>query len=223
MRAVGTEVIIVDQKDANGGYLGSRIALIERMCKADPQMVWINQYANASNWQAHFETTAPEILAEFPRVDHLFIGTGTAGTLMGCARYFQIHSPQTRVVAVDAEGSVAFGTPAKPRKIPGIGTSRKPEILNAELVDAVVHVPEVATIRMCRELAKRGLLVGGSTGTVLSGVRMSADTIGPHDVVVAIMPDLGFKYLDTIYNDDWIHRYYGNLLPLEREELRRIA
>ena len=214
MRAVGSEVIVVDKKDANGGYLGSRIALIESMCKADPKMVWINQYANESNWLSHFDTTAPEILAEFPKVDHLFVGTGTTGTLMGCARYFRNHSPNTRIIAVDAAGSVTFGTKSGPRHIPGIGTSRRPELLDESLVDAVVHVPELETIRTCRELAACGLLLGGSTGSVLAGIKRYGGTLKRDDVVITIMPDLGSKYLDTIYSDQWVERHYGSLNEL---------
>jgi 2,3-diaminopropionate biosynthesis protein SbnA len=211
MRAVGAAVIVVDQKDENGGYLGSRIALIETMCRADPSLVWINQYANESNWRAHFDTTAPEILAEFPRVDHLFIGAGTTGKLMGCARYFRQHSPRTRIIAVDPEGSVTFGTPSKPRKIPGIGTSRRPELLDESLIDAVVHVPEIETVRLCRELAAQGVLLGGSTGSVIAAIRRSGRLLSRSDVVITIMPDLGSKYLDTIYSDEWVERHYGNL------------
>jgi 2,3-diaminopropionate biosynthesis protein SbnA len=209
MRAVGANVIVVRDKDPNGGYLGSRIALIKKMCEDDPELVWVNQYANDGNWRAHYETTAPEILKEFPRVDYLFIGAGTCGTLMGCARYFRDHSPATRVVAVDAEGSVTFGAKPGTRRVPGLGTSRTPEIVDRNLIGSVVHVAEVDTIRMCRALAKRGLLIGGSTGTVLAGVERWKAEIRSSDVVVMIMPDLGFRYVDTIYNDDWVQRHYG--------------
>jgi N-(2-amino-2-carboxyethyl)-L-glutamate synthase len=218
MRALGAKVIIVREKDANGGYLGTRIALIRTMCAEDPRLVWVNQYANRGNWQSHFQTTAPDILKEFPRVDHLFIGAGTGGTLMGCARYFNDHSPATRIIAVDAEGSVTFGTVPGPRRVPGLGTSRRPEIIDDSLITSVVHVAEVDTIRMCRGLAKRGLLFGGSTGTVLAGVKKLEAEIKPSDIVVAIMPDLGFKYIDTIYNDAWVENHYGDLAEPEKEK-----
>jgi N-(2-amino-2-carboxyethyl)-L-glutamate synthase len=211
MRAVGSEVIVVDKKDTNNGYLGTRIALIHEMCQADPNICWVNQYANAANQQAHFHTTAPEILADFPAVDFLFVGTGTTGTLMGCAEYFRVHSPTTRVIAVDAEGSVTFGGPSKSRWIPGIGTSRRPELLDHRLVDTVIHVPEPQTIRMCRQLASRGLLLGGSAGAVLAGVQMFGPQIRHDDTVVAIMPDLGTKYLDTVYCDTWVESHFGTL------------
>ena len=210
IRAVGAQVIVVNKKDAEGGYLGTRIELIRAMCRDDPSLIWINQYANPSNWLAHYDSTAPEILGEMGKVDLLFVGAGTTGTLMGCIRYFKEFSPATRIVAVDAEGSVTFGTPAGRRRIPGLGTSCTPPILDRSLVSDVIHVPERETIRMCLRLAKRGLLVGGSTGTVLAGVVAYGDRIRADMRVAAIMPDLGEKYLDTIYNEQWVAMHFGD-------------
>jgi N-(2-amino-2-carboxyethyl)-L-glutamate synthase len=211
MKAVGAHVILVDRRDPNGGYLGSRIALINSMCAADPSMVWINQYANPSNALAHYDTTAPEILAEFPELDYLFIGVGTTGTLMGCARYFKEYSSRTRIVAVDASGSVTFGGAPGPRRIPGIGTSRRPELVDESLLDDIVYVAELDTIRMCRTLASRGLLLGASTGSVLAGIQSYVGNLKPEHAVVTIMPDLGSKYLDTVYSDEWVTSHYGVL------------
>jgi cysteine synthase A len=212
IRAVGAEVLVVDKRDAEGGYLGTRLELIRAMCRQDESLVWINQYANPSNWQAHYDTTAPEILDALGRVDLLFVGAGTTGTLMGCARYFKEHSPATRIIAVDAEGSVTFGTAPKRRRIPGLGTSCIPPIFDDSLVGEVIHVAEPDTIRMCRNLARRGLLVGGSTGTVLAGVLQYGARIEADMRVAAIMPDLAEKYLDTIYNDEWVKMHFGEEL-----------
>jgi N-(2-amino-2-carboxyethyl)-L-glutamate synthase len=204
MRALGAEVIVVTKRDENNGYLGTRIDLIKSMCVSDTSMVWVNQYGNESNWLAHFETTAPEIAARFPKVDWLFVGAGTTGTLMGCARYFKKFSPNTRVVAVDAEGSVTFGRTPAQRHIAGLGTSRRPTILDERYVDRVINVAERATVQMCRQLARAGALVGGSTGSVLAGIVQSKSLIRSSDVVVTISPDLGMKYLDTIFDDSWV-------------------
>ncbi|MFK4259144.1 2,3-diaminopropionate biosynthesis protein SbnA [Agrobacterium tumefaciens] len=216
MKSFGAEVIIVENKDAQGGYLGTRIALIRELCASNPSLIWVNQYANSSNWQAHYHTTGPEILNRFPLVDYLFIGVGTGGTFMGCARYFREHSPNTRVVAVDVEGSVTFGAAPGPRKIPGLGTSRKPEIIDERYATDLVYVSERETVQMCRRLVRHGLLAGGSTGTALSGILKSAASLKASDVVVTIMPDLGVKYLDTIYNDAWASRY-GFIDTVENE------
>ncbi|MER9064098.1 2,3-diaminopropionate biosynthesis protein SbnA [Mesorhizobium sp. M0698] len=211
MRALGAEVIVVTTKDANGGYLGARIELIKTMCAEDPSKVWVNQYANASNWKAHYDITGPEILSCFPKIDWLVIGAGTTGTLMGCARYFHRNSPLTRIVAVDAKGSVTFGTPPARRLIPGLGTSRCPEITDPTLPSEVIHIDETETISMCRALARQGILVGGSTGTVLAGIARIGDRIAETSTVVTISPDLGSKYLDTIFDDQWVEQNFPGL------------
>ncbi|MFE1319741.1 2,3-diaminopropionate biosynthesis protein SbnA [Kitasatospora phosalacinea] len=204
MRALGAEVITVEERDATGNYLGTRIDLVQRLCAEDPDLIWLNQYANQSNWRAHYRMTGPEILAAAPRVDCLVVGTGTTGTLMGLARYFREHSPETLLVGVDSMGSVTFGGASGKRWIPGLGTSRKPPMADASLVDEVLMVDEADAVRMCRTLAQRGLTVGGSTGAVLQGVRYLADRFTEDSVVVALSPDMGDKYLDTIYSDDWV-------------------
>lgn len=222
MRALGAEVIVVDQRDQNNGFLGARIALIHRLLAANPGLVWPNQYANPANPQVHWERTAAAIFNELEPVDYLFVGAGTTGTLMGCTAFFKRFSPRTQVVAVDAEGSVTFGAEPGPRHIPGLGTSRRPEICRISEVGEVVFVGERDTIAMCRWLARnRGLLAGGSTGSVLAAVLRSSDTIDFGARVVAISPDMGNHYLQTVYDDDWVTARFGTDVvgaePLEVE------
>ena len=130
----------------------------------------------------------------------LFVGAGTTGTLMGCARYFREWHRPVRVVAVDSAGSVTFGGAPGRRMIPGLGMSMRPPLLDESYVDEVVRVEEVDTVRACHRLASRGFLFGGSTGTVVSG---AMGWLAQHDAreltAVAIAPDLGERYLDTIY------------------------
>ncbi|MFG1650207.1 2,3-diaminopropionate biosynthesis protein SbnA [Micromonospora sp. NPDC049275] len=205
MRSLGAEVEMVTERDANGGFLGSRIAHLRARLAADPGLVWLNQYANPANPAAHADRTAPEILGAFHRVDYLFIGTGTGGTLMGCVQAFHRHSPHTRIVAVDALGSVTFGAAPATRHVPGLGTSRRPEIVDVCAPDDVIHVAEADTVTECRRLARStGLLAGGSTGTVLAAVRRLSTVIPARATVVAISPDLGERYLESIYDDEWI-------------------
>lgn len=205
MRALGAEVVVVQERDENGGFLGSRIDYIRERLRREPDLFWVNQYANPNNPLAHEQMTAPAVLDEFERVDHLFVGVGTGGTLMGVADYFRLHSPMTRIVAVDTVGSVNFGSEPKRRLIPGLGASKRPELLSPDTPDKVVLVPEDDTVRACRWLARTtGLLAGGSTGTVLAAIRSLAADIPPYETVVAISPDLGERYLHSIYNDDWV-------------------
>ncbi|HEY3607340.1 MAG TPA: 2,3-diaminopropionate biosynthesis protein SbnA [Pseudonocardiaceae bacterium] len=219
IRALGTELVVLDTPDPAGGFLGARLDYVRRRCAADDRYVWLNQYANEANWGAHYEGTAPEILKHFPDLDVLFVGVGTGGTAMGCARYFRDNASSVRVVAVDAVGSVSFGKPAAPRLIPGLGASVVPPLLDLSVFDDLVQVGELDTIRACRLLASRGMLLGGSTGTVVSG---AVQWLARHDPnrrlrSMCISPDMGDRYLSTLYNDDWVLQHFGPaaLLPLD--------
>jgi cysteine synthase A len=210
MEALGSQVHIIAEPDAADGFLGARINYVRALCAANDRYVWLNQYANPGNWKAHYRTTAPAIARRFPQLDVLFVGAGTTGTLMGCARYFRERLRPVRVVAVDSVGSVAFGGTPGRRMIPGLGASIRPPLLDESYVDGVVRVEEADTIRACHRLARRGFVFGGSTGTVVSG---AMSWLGQHDAsdltAVAIAPDLGERYLDTIYQTNWLHAIYG--------------
>ena len=118
---------------------------------------------------------------------------------MGCARYLRDWRPRVRVVAVDAVGSVAFNGPPGRRLIPGLGASVRPSLLDESIVDEVVLVEEPDAIRACHRLARHGFLFGGSSGTVISGAQRWLAERGGHDLTaVAIAPDFGERYLDTI-------------------------
>ncbi len=213
MEALGTEVRIINEPVPDGGFLGARLKLVRSLCESDSHYVWLNQYRNPENWRAHYRWTAPPIARQFPDLDVLFVGAGTTGTLMGCARWLRRHRPGVRVVAVDSTGSVTFGGPPAPRMIPGLGAGVRPAILDESLVDDVVIVSEPEAVRMCHRLAARGFLFGGSTGTVVAG---AADWLGRYGqrgaglVTVAISPDLGERYLDTVYQTNWVRGVYGD-------------
>jgi N-(2-amino-2-carboxyethyl)-L-glutamate synthase len=212
MEALGSDVHIITSAgtDAEGGLLGARIDYVRALCASDDRYVWLNQYTHPGNWQAHYRKTAPAIARQFPRLDVLFLGAGTTGTLMGCARYFREWRRPVRIVAVDSVGSVTFGGAPGRRMIPGLGTSVRPPLLDESLVDEVIHVEEKDAIRACHRLARRGFLFGGSTGTVVSG---AMGWLAEHDArevtAVSIAPDLGERYLDTIYQTNWVEDLYG--------------
>jgi cysteine synthase A len=210
MRALGTDVVVVTERDANGGFLGTRISYIRERLERDHDLVWTNQYANKANATAHYWTTAASVHRAVPGADVLAIGAGTTGTLMGCVRYFAQHHPSTRVVAVDSVGSVLFGGPAGRRWLPGLGVSRVPESYEDNGTFVKTVVPETEAVAVCRRLARRyGLLAGGSTGTVLAAVVRLAGDIQTGSTVVAVSPDMGDRYLDTLYDDDWTRRRFG--------------
>ncbi|MEU0389973.1 2,3-diaminopropionate biosynthesis protein SbnA [Streptomyces chartreusis] len=216
MEALGTEVYAVAEPDAEGGYLAARLNHVRDLCASNPRYIWLNQYTNEFNWVAHHRTTAPAIARHFPHLDVLFIGAGTTGTLMGCARYFRETGRPVTVVAVDTVGSVTFGGPPRPRMIPGLGAGVPSRLLDPAYVDDVVMVPEPETVRVCHRLAAAGFLFGGSTGTVVAGAQQWLDRHreGSELTAVAISPDLGERYLDTLYQESWVSEVYGDAGPL---------
>lgn len=205
MTALGTEVVVIDRPDAGGGFLHKRIEYIRAALRDDPDLVWLNQYANLVNPMAHVRATARSLHRNLGSIDALVVGTGTSGTLMGCLEYRRKHGLRHRVVAVDAVGSVTFGGPSQRRFIPGLGASRRPEIYSeADEFDRVL-VEEADTVAECRTAARRyGLLVGGSTGSVLAAVRRVGADLPAGSRIAAISPDLGEKYLPTVYSDEWL-------------------
>lgn len=205
MRALGTRVEFIESPDSNGGFLHRRIAFIHKELVRDPTLVWLNQYANAANPAAHRDRTIRSLHAQLPDTDVLLVGVGTSGTLMGVLEYRRRHGFPARVVAVDAEGSVTLGGPSGRRYIPGLGASRRPEIFKDTDEFEKILISELATVTVCREVARRyGFLAGGSTGSVLAAARTISCTIPAGSRIVVISPDLGDRYLDSIYSDRWV-------------------
>jgi 2,3-diaminopropionate biosynthesis protein SbnA len=211
MEALGAEVHTIVEPDPVSGFLGARLDRVRELLESDDRFVWLNQYSNSNAWKAHFRTTGPAIAQQFPRLDVLFVGAGTTGTLMGCARFFRQWHRRVRIVAVDSVGSIAFGAQPARRMIPGLGTGVRPELLDESLVDDVVWVEESDTVRSCHRLARKGFLFGGSTGTVVSGATAWLRRHDRHDelTAVALAPDLGERYLDTVYQANWVQELYG--------------
>jgi 2,3-diaminopropionate biosynthesis protein SbnA len=212
MEALGAQVHVISKPapDADGGLLGARIAYIRALCASDDRYVWLNQYAKSGQLEGALLHDGAGDVRRFPRLDVLFVGAGTTGTLMGCARYLREWHRPVRIVAVDSVGSVTFGGPPGRRLIPGLGTSVRPQLLDESYVDEVVRVEEADTIRACHRLAGRGFLFGGSTGTVVS---CASSWLARRDAreltAVAIAPDLGERYLDTVYDTSWVEDLYG--------------
>jgi len=212
MEVFGADVHVVTEPAADGGgLLGARLEHVRGLCASDDRYLWLNQYANPANPRAHYRTTAPAIAQRFPDLDVLFVGAGTCGTLMGCASYMREWHPQVRIVAIDTVGSVLFGGPPGRRLIPGLGTGVRLPRLDESYIDDLVMVPEVDTIRTCRRMAEHGFLFGGSTGTVVSGALewLSRNDTEHELTTVAISPDLGEHYLETVYTDEWVLEHYG--------------
>lgn len=206
IRSGGAEVIKVTQQDKYGGYLLSRIQRIRELKSTIGNSYWINQYENSLNASAYYHSLGKEICFQVDELDYVFLGVSSGGTITGVSRKIKENFPDARVIAVDVEGSVIFGREARKRFIPGIGSSMVPAILQQAAVDEVVITNEAASIRACYELLeKHSLFAGGSSGSVLSGIRKYFSDNPPGKVVnvVGIFPDRGERYFDTIYNKEW--------------------
>lgn len=207
MRGLGAEVDTVTEPDAAGGYLGTRISRVHELLATRPDTVWINQYANERNWLAHYHGTGAEIADDLLHTPTALVGAvSTTGSLLGCSRRLREAFPSMGVVAVDAHGSVLFGGgPPGPRDLPGIGSSRVPELQSPAEVDRVVHVGDREAALAARELlATEAIFAGGSSGSVLAAIRRLLPELPRPCRVVTLLPDRGDRYLDRIWDDAWL-------------------
>ncbi|MFF5989904.1 2,3-diaminopropionate biosynthesis protein SbnA [Prauserella flavalba] len=206
LHRLGADVELVSEVDDAGGYLQSRLRRVRELLARAPDAVWVNQYANDRNWQAFYHGTGAELAEQLVRPpDYLFAAVSTTGSILGCSRRLRERFPGLRVVAVDAVGSVIFGGAPGRREIPGIGSSRVPELCSPGEIDQVVHIDDVDAAHGCRELlATEGIFAGGSTGSVVAAIRRTLPSLPRPCRVVAIFPDRGDRYLDLVYDDEWL-------------------
>ncbi|MFI6093794.1 2,3-diaminopropionate biosynthesis protein SbnA [Streptomyces sp. NPDC051218] len=225
LRAYGAEVDVVSRPAlATGEYLPARLARARELAATVPHAQWINQYSNPRNPEAHHQTAREIVELLDGEVDFIFCATGSCGTLRGCAEYLKSQELSTRLVAVDAIGSVIFGGPSGPRLIPGHGASVSPAHWSAELSDEVVLVSDLDCVVGCRRLARQeALLLGGSSGGIVSAVERMSARISQGARCVLILPDRGDRYLDTIYNDEWVLDNLGDVSRLWEEVEREVT
>ncbi len=212
LRAYGAEIDLVKEPDAaTGEFLKARLDRVRQLVREIDRAVWPNQYESAHNPGSHYRTTMREVAAALDdRVDYLFVGTSTCGTIRGCAEYARDHGLATRIVAVDALGSRIFSDVEAKRRLPGLGAAIQPPLLERSLVDEVVHVTDVDSIVFCRHLvAREAILAGGSSGGVLAGVDKLRQQIPAGARCVALLPDRGERYLETVFCDDWVREHFG--------------
>lgn len=216
LRALGAEVKVcptnVEPDDPESYY-----SVAKRLSKEIPNSYYPNQYDNLSNTAAHYETTGPEIWKQTEgKVTHYVAGMGTGGTISGTATYLKEKNPDIQVIGVDSVGSVYkhyFETgefskeEIKPYVTEGIGEDIIPGNINMDLLDDVVQVNDKNALLMTRRLAKKeGLFVGGSCGAAVFGALEYAgkNPLKEDDVMVIILPDSGTRYVEKIYNDEWM-------------------
>lgn len=206
LRRLCPRVEKVGERDATGGFLDVRLQRVRSLLAEIENSYWTNQYGNEDAIEAHYRFTGEEICGQLSSLDYAFIGVSTAATIAGISRRLKERFPKVKIIAVDAEGSVIFGGPPKPRYIAGIGASVRPKLVDKALIDDVVRVPEVDTIRGCRELLWRhGLIVGGSSGSCYAALQKYVPTkgSGTPPTVLFLCADRGTAYAETIFDDTW--------------------
>ncbi|HYU31238.1 MAG TPA: 2,3-diaminopropionate biosynthesis protein SbnA [Thermoanaerobaculia bacterium] len=221
LRAYGAEIELVEEPDpVSGEFLPARLDRVRQLIARNPNAFWPDQYANLKNPGSHYETTMREVATALGgRVDFLFVATSTCGTVRGCAEYLRDHGLSTRVVAVDAVGSLIFSDVRAKRLVPGLGAGLRPPLCDISLIDECVHVTDLDCVVGCRRLvAREAILAGGSSGGVLSAVEKLKDRIPEGAVCVAILPDRGERYLETVFSDEWVREHFGDAEHLWSED-----
>jgi 2,3-diaminopropionate biosynthesis protein SbnA len=203
---LGAETVMVDTPDETGGYLLTRLARIREMLAEDPELRWTNQYSNAANPEAHYLGSAPEIVRQMEhRVDAVFVAVSTGGTLAGIGRYFREASPDTRIIAVDARGSVALGGSPGVRELTGIGSSQRSEFVVPGIYDELVYVGACEAFAFCREVdATTGIMLGGSSGACLAACARYLQSHPRVERAVCICADRGEHYASSIFSSSWL-------------------
>lgn len=215
LKAVGAEVVVcptnVEPEDPRSYY-----SVAKKLNRDIPNSYYPNQYDNPSNAAAHFETTGPEIWKQTGgRITHYVATVGTGGSMCGTARYLKQQNPNLITVGIDTYGSVfkkyketgIFDrNEIYPYLTEGFGEDILPKNVDFDVIDQFIKVTDkdgaIAARRLSRE---EGLFVGWSSGSAIHGALEYARTqLGKDDLMVVLLPDHGTRYLNKVYNDNWM-------------------
>ncbi|UZR92802.1 cystathionine beta-synthase [Chondrinema litorale] len=215
LRAVGAEVIVcptnVPPEDPRSYY-----SIAKKLNKDIPNSFYPNQYDNTSNAQAHYETTGPEIWEQTEgKITHYAAGVGTGGSMCGVAKYLKEQNSNIVTVGIDTYGSVfkkyketgVFDEKeVYPYLTEGIGEDILPANVDFSVIDTFIKVTDKDGAIMTRKLAREeGLFVGWSCGSAVVGaLEYAKKHLTKDDTMVIILPDHGTRYLNKIYNDNWM-------------------
>ena len=172
----------------------------QELVSSTPDAWMPQQFNNPANVAVHKNTTAQEILADFPDgLDYLITGVGTGGHITGVAAVLKAHFPQLKVIAVEpALSPVLIGGNPGPHPIQGIGAGFVPQIYDAGLIDEVIQVEKEEAFEHARKIARtEGVLVGISTGASLAAVARKLDSLPKEAKVLTFNYDTGERYLST--------------------------
>jgi cystathionine beta-synthase len=233
LRSMGAKVYVcpahVSADDDRSYY-----SVAKRLHEEIKGSVYINQYFNQLNIDAHYKTTGPEIWEQTGgQITHLIACSGTGGTISGAAKYLKEKNPQIRILGVDAFGSVLkkyhetkeFDTnEIYPYRIEGLGKNLIPSATDFDLIDKFIKVTDEESAHATRDIAKlEGLFVGYTSGAVLQAIKQYAEEgeFDKNSNVVAIFPDHGSRYMSKVLSDEWMNEQ-GFFDSNTMEEAQRI-
>jgi len=215
LKAVGAEVVVcptnVEPDDPRSYYSVAR-----KLNKEIPNSIYPNQYDNPSNARAHYETTGPEIWKQTEgKITHYVATVGTGGSMCGTAKFLKEQNPNIISVGIDTYGSVfkkykETGIFDKNEIYPylteGFGEDILPQNVNFDLIDQFIKVTDKDGAIMARKLSREeGLFVGWSSGSAMHGaLEYAQEHLKEGDLMVVLLPDHGTRYLNKVYNDQWM-------------------
>ncbi|MDQ2948541.1 MAG: pyridoxal-phosphate dependent enzyme [Acidobacteriota bacterium] len=227
LRALGAEIRLT-RSDVSKGHPDFYQDYAARLATEIPNSIYIDQFSNPANPQAHEETTGPEIWEQMEhRLDAVVCGVGSAGTMTGLSRFFARVDPNVALVLADPQGSglaeyITTGRLGKsgPSVVEGIGSGAIAHVADLSRVHHAFTIPDAESLHVARELLRiAGLLAGSSSGTLVAGaLRYCREQTAPKRVVSFIC-DSGNKYLSKMFNDYWM-RDQGFLPMPKRGDLR---
>jgi len=230
LRAMGAEVVMT-RSDVGKGHPQYYQDLAEKIAGETENSLFINQFGNPDNPDAHARSTGPEIWEQMGgELDAIVVGCGSSGTVTGLSRYFAEAAPDLEIVLADPEGSILADYVNQGIKhdkgggwlVEGIGEDFFPVISDLSRVKKAYSISDRDSFRTGRELLrKEGILGGSSTGTlVAAALRYCREQTGPKKVLTLVC-DTGNKYLSKMYNDYWMmdqgfleRQHHGDLRDL---------
>merc|ERR1719361_1464028 len=224
LRALGAEIVRTPTS-ATWDSPESHISVAQRLNKQLPNSIILDQYRNAGNPLAHYDTTAEEIIEQCGgKVDMVVAGAGTGGTIAGIGRKMKEHNPDCQVVGVDPEGSI-LAEPEELNKtnvtyyeVEGTGYDFIPTVLDRSVVDQWYKSNDYDSFRMARRMIKEeGLLCGGSSGASMAIAMKAAKKLKKGQKCVVILPDSVRNYINKFLNDQWLAE--RDIIEIEKEKL----
>ncbi|WP_328874816.1 cysteine synthase family protein [Streptomyces sp. NBC_00287] len=208
MKALGAELVYIADEGDQELATAAREEFAEKLAAESDNAYFTEQHNNPANGDG-YRPVAHELDAALDgRIDILIGAVGTGGGLFGCGGELRKSVPGVRIVGVEPKGSIAFGPPAHDYYQSGTGTPEGATIgamVDYDLLDEGVKVGDVEAFATARALARRlGLLIGGSAGGVVYEALTRMSALPPGTTMVALVNDGGEKYMDTVFNDDWM-------------------